>query len=111
MAHTPGPWTIGDVQWIMHQQSGLGYSYRPINAGSWELAQVWEDDHDAEMTANVHLISAAPELLAALQDAKTELISLYEEVNPADESDNYTTEVIDRVIAAIEKATGENTDD
>lgn len=46
MAHAPGPWVIGDVQWIMHQKSGLGYSYRPITSGALEVAQVWEDDKD-----------------------------------------------------------------
>ena len=66
MGHTPGPWTVGDVQWIMNQKSGMGYSYRPITAGSWELATVWEDDSDQEMEANVRLISAAPEMLVAL---------------------------------------------
>ena len=66
MGHTPGPWTVGDVQWIMNQKSGMGYSYRPITAGSWELATVWEDDSDQEMAANVRLISAAPEMMAAL---------------------------------------------
>jgi hypothetical protein len=64
MRHTDGPWTIGDVQWIMNQQTKMGYSYRPITAGSWELATVWEDDCDSEMTANVHLIAAAPDLYA-----------------------------------------------
>jgi hypothetical protein len=71
MSHTDGPWTIGDVQWIMNQQTKMGYSYRPITAGSWELATVWEDDCDSEMTANVHLIAAAPDLLAACKLALT----------------------------------------
>ena len=76
MSHTDGPWTIGDVQWIMNQQTKMGYSYRPITAGSWELATVWEDDDDSEMTANVHLIAAAPDLLAAARLANQELIDL-----------------------------------
>ena len=67
MSSTPGPWTIGDVQWIMSQKSGMGYSYRPITAGSWEVAQVWEDACDREMEANVRLIAAAPDLLASLK--------------------------------------------
>lgn len=67
MDATPGPWTAGDVQWIMNQKSGMGYSYRPITAGSWELAQVWEDDGDQEMEANVRLIAAAPDLMHACQ--------------------------------------------
>ena len=68
MSSTPGPWTIGDVQWIINQKSGMGYSYRPITAGSWELATVWEDDGDREMEANVSLIAAAPDLLEACEE-------------------------------------------
>jgi hypothetical protein len=47
----------------------MGYSYRPIHSGALEVAQVWEDDDDSEMAANVHLIAAAPELLEALKVA------------------------------------------
>lgn len=72
MSHTPGPWTIGDVQWIMSQKSGLRYSCRPITAGSWEVAQVWEDDCDREMEANVRLVAAAPDLLAACQTIRND---------------------------------------
>lgn len=42
--HTEGPWSIGPVQWLTHQPTGCGYAYRPIVAGTWEVAQVWEDD-------------------------------------------------------------------
>jgi hypothetical protein len=51
----------------MHQPTGMGYSYRPIDSGALEVAQVWEDDDDAEMAANVHLVAAAPDMLAALK--------------------------------------------
>jgi len=52
------------------------------------------------------LLAAAPEMLASLKAAKNELIDLYEAAYPDDESDNDTTAVIDRVIAAIAAAEG-----
>jgi NAD(P)H-dependent FMN reductase len=52
------------------------------------------------------LLAAAPELLASLKAAKNELIDLYEAAYPDDESENDTTAVIDRVIAAIDAAEG-----
>jgi hypothetical protein len=66
MSHTPGPWETGDVQWMTNQRTHVGYSYRPITAGTWEVATVWEDACDKEMAANVRLIAAAPDMLAAL---------------------------------------------
>lgn len=52
------------------------------------------------------LLAAAPDLLAALVAAKDELISLYEQLYPDDESDNETTAAIDGALAAIAKAEG-----
>jgi NAD(P)H-dependent FMN reductase len=52
------------------------------------------------------LLAAAPEMLASLKAAKNELIDLYEAAYPDDESENDTTAVIDRVIAAIDAAEG-----
>jgi hypothetical protein len=111
MGHTPGPWTVGDVQWIMNQKSGMGYSYRPITAGSWELATVWEDDSDQEMAANVRLISAAPDLLAALKVA-AEFISGHNEClsMPSGSGDrqwnDYCIGLLEDCKAAITKAEG-----
>jgi DNA-binding ferritin-like protein len=48
--------------------------------------------------------TTSSDLLAALEEAKDELIELYERLYPDDESDNETTRVIDRVIKTIEKA-------
>ena len=43
------------------------------------------------------------DVITALEAAKDELIRLYEERYPDDESDNETTRVIDHVIQTIEK--------
>lgn len=68
------------------------------------VARVWGYEDMGDETA--HLIAAAPELLAALKEAKSELVALYEDAYPDDESDNETTAVIDMVAAAIAKAEG-----
>jgi len=70
-----------------------------------------DDGYGAEIItdedrANGRLIAAAPELLEALRNTKDELITLYERLYPNDETENDTTLVIDRAIAAIAKATG-----
>lgn len=57
------------------------------------------------------LLAVASEMLAALEDAKEELICLYERVYPSDDSANDTTATIDRVIAVIAKARGEKEED
>jgi hypothetical protein len=102
MAHTPGPWGIvfhGDVERIrlngstVYQVSDVTDPEFPSGTPRYNL-----DD--------LRLMAAAPHLLDVLRDAKAELIWLYEEVYPDDESDNGTTAVIDKVIAAIAKAEG-----
>ncbi len=57
------------------------------------------------------LLAVASEMLAALEDAKEELIYLYEQGYPNDASANETTATIDRVIAVISKARGEEEED
>lgn len=104
MAHTPGPWG--------YDEDSCEVFGAPDDRGCGWVAKVIGGDSndrrlpDAERLANARLIAAAPELLAVLRDAKTELIDLYERVYPSDESDNETTAVIDRVIAVIAKAEG-----
>ena len=83
----------------------------PHHTGYWKFVDADDNWVDRGMALQVTgeaaaLFEAAPEMLAVLRDAKSELIYLYEEVYPDDESDNDTTEVIDRVIAAINKAEG-----
>jgi hypothetical protein len=108
MAHTPGPWIIKEDSSDTSTEAEVIEAENRIicwTANSWD-----ESRHRAIITdedrANGSLISAAPELLEALQDTKDELIALYERLHPNDETDNDTTRVIDRAIAAIEIATG-----
>ena len=67
MSHTDGPWRTVDAEWLMSQRTGMGFRYFPVRAAgqTWDIATVFADEDDAEMTANVHLIAAAPDLLAA----------------------------------------------
>lgn len=97
--HTPGPWKVShdehEPYWNIDmpmQDGSSGYGF--CNA----MVYTTEDD--------ARLIAAAPELLDALRQAKTELIDLYEAAYPDDESDNDTTRVIDMVIKVLNKAEG-----
>jgi len=96
MAHTPGPWE-------QHSE----YPDRIVVNGScvYEIRDM-TTEHGLPCVMDVALMAAAPHLLTVLREAKSELIWLYEEVYPDDESDNGTTAVIDKVIAAIAKAEG-----
>lgn len=101
MTHTPGPWSCDYGDFAAYCETGA------------EVCEVTKGNHDDgtkipddEMEANLRLVAAAPELLAALRAAKDQLISLYEQLYPDDESDNETTAAIDEALAAIAKAEG-----
>jgi hypothetical protein len=105
MPHTPGPWapdSWGDDE------------YDVYTAGTdkliCSLAQSYDEETGQGLNANIEadarLIAAAPELLNALRQAKDELIVLYEKAYPNDETDNETTQIIDRAIAVIAQAEG-----
>lgn len=109
MTHTPGPWQFGEgnveFRWEVNSVSvdgSLWAAVADIEANSLGSRKVTAE----EARSNARLIAAAPEMLAALLAAKDELISLYEEVYPSDESDNHATAIIDKVIAVINKARG-----
>ena len=111
--HTPGPWLIDG-------ESGNEGEAETIVAGDGSRTIAWtcntfdpeaddgcgEEIITDEDRANGYLIAAAPDMLEALQEARDELINLYERVYPNDESENGTTEIIDYVIATIEQARG-----
>jgi hypothetical protein len=81
-----------DVAVLERLTDELFDSHAPLNGEEWQ--------------AMVNLVAAAGELLAALRQANDELIDLYEEAYPDDESDNSVTAAIDRAIRAIKKAEG-----
>jgi hypothetical protein len=84
--HTPGPWTVS-------KPSG---NYIDTPAGHSVAALTY-----SATLADAHLIAAAPDLLAALQEVLCDLDTLREP---------YRNEAIcERVRAAIDKATGKET--
>lgn len=65
-AHTAGPWTIGHSDWMISRETSMGYRNFPVRAPEgFDIAMVYYDEDDCEQAANLHLIAAAPELLAA----------------------------------------------
>lgn len=92
--HTPGPWHSGGCT---------------IYAGSYRVAQTWDAEYDGmpthQMEADAGLISAAPELLTALEMAVEWL-----EAAQADQPDDWKDPAMDAAVesarAAIAKAKG-----
>ena len=99
--HTPAPWRIIDGNEIV--SDGAENSFWTNNVGDPAIVcQLWFDDDDNgalnfdNYEANARLIAAAPDLLAALEDAEEALWRL--EANMA------THQIVQ---AAINKAKGE----
>lgn len=86
--HTPGPWHSGGCT---------------IYAGSYRVAQTWDAEYDGmpthQMEADAGLISAAPELLAALEG----ILQWWME---SDGGDDMPVDLFDGAQAAIAKAKG-----
>jgi hypothetical protein len=92
--HTAGPWTVS-------KPSG---NYIDTPAGHSVAALTY-----SATLADAHLIAAAPALLAALEYAAAKLISLADA--ETDDQEMWIIDDIERVIlAAIDKATGKETD-
>lgn len=95
--HTPSPWTRNEGERFSHDQSaGIRASDGMYIAAALDMNRFDKDD---EVEANARLIAAAPELLEALQNAKSVMMD-------ADIWNEYgdTAQIID---AAIAKAKGE----
>jgi hypothetical protein len=78
MPHTPGPWTVEDA---MCGDKPMGYLHVMQSENSFrgvaDITHCYNGDRDHEMEkANARLIAAAPDLLAACQQA-------YDEVGPS----------------------------
>jgi hypothetical protein len=104
MTHTPGPWLRES------EINSDGSDWILVTKDYAEIVDLRLDDglvvSEPEQEANARLIATAPELLAALQRARDELIWAYEELYPDDEADNDITAVIDLAREVIAKAEG-----
>jgi hypothetical protein len=103
MAHTPGPWK--EYFYVRNKRLKIG-DWGLVKTDGHPVPLSHTKQHRPEAAANARLMAAAPDLLAVLTEAKSELIALYEEVYPDDESDNGTTALIDKVISTIAWAEG-----
>lgn len=72
--HTPGPWTIGHSDWLISRETSMGYRNFPVRAPEgFDVAMVYYDEDDYEQAANLHLIAAAPEMLAVCKALASDL--------------------------------------
>ncbi len=78
MTHTKGPWVAADAEWIMSQRTGMGFRYFPVRGEgqTWDICNVFADEDDDEMQANVRLITNAPDMLEALCEVRDALAAL-----------------------------------
>ena len=93
--HTPGPWWVDDDGCIA---AGSGESYVTV-------AQVLapSDDLD-EITANLTLLAAAPDLLITARCALADLEGILPEFEPSGEREHPGWQTIQDLRKAIEKA-------
>jgi len=93
MNHTPGPWFVGPDLEICHEKSGCNIS-RSLRITSM-------DGRTEEDLANANLISAAPDLLEALQ-------ALYDHQNgcPLPSYEEGWTRAMSATESALKKARG-----
>ena len=93
--HTPGPWRIGDAGAVIFGPK----SDRPSPVTVAAVGRAGGNPDQAR--ANARLISAAPELLAALQAA----LCLYDQGQMKLDGDSGSDPLIESARAAIAKAT------
>ena len=109
-SHTPGPWNFtegttndGLTVWWIHQGDCSNPEYRVCKVPRTRIREELE-------IANAHLIAAAPDLLAALEDAE-HTIGLLRAIAYPDKPQlpSPSLNTLHRVQAAIAKAKGETT--
>lgn len=115
MTHTPGPWTLETVR----TASGLCHKVGPFpprrEGGAPRHACLYSDypsesnPADQELLANAHLISAAPDLLAAGMEAAGSMSAAMEIMTRLGygRTVNVMQTYHDALVAAIAKAKGE----
>jgi len=104
--HTPGPWRVESINY--DGDGGILVRCNRNNSRNHCIANVWgaknARDPDAEGQANARLISAAPELLEALEELRSAVIDLDQDEEC---SVTHCENLIRKARAAIAKAKGE----
>lgn len=106
LTHTPGPWFL-EGNWSPEAEAELGgwvSCFPPAGMPIFELTPVVGGRE--EICANARLIAAAPELLAAVRDARDMLAMV--EVIDGEDGDPWS-KALARMDAAIAKATARST--
>jgi hypothetical protein len=76
MAHTPGPWHLGERHLLSDSEEQYGYTVTAVGGtpaeqalgATFHVAEVGANPGDEECESNAHLIAAAPELLRACRE-------------------------------------------
>lgn len=99
--HTPGPW---------HRNIRADGKYPVVFAGrNQHVATVSQQEDGAETEANIDLVSAAPELLAALEGAIGALefsLEFHRDLGNSDIA--FAADKLDAAVKAIAKARGQS---
>jgi len=104
MTHTPGPWIVKADSTTCFKSLAYTWALWPIRGGRGDIAYTFENDID-----NARLIAAAPDLLAACEQAVEDLKRLmrYEVLDWTGIDIGRSVEAKIQAEAAIAKAKGE----
>ncbi len=107
--HTPGPWEISAKLGTPSVVKG-GVTRQYVNGTNQDqlfmVCSVQDDNGGAAaQIANARLIAAAPDLLEALEDARTYIEAVVFNSGPGKKQNNYMA-CLNRIDAAIDKSKG-----
>ena len=103
MTHTPGPWSISQSRGLYSGEARNLYTV----SGACGTICTTPNPSVADNAANARLIAAAPELLAALREARDELYAHADANGELDGSGRICHDLVGLCDAAIARATGE----
>jgi len=102
---TPGPWAVADGE--VHDKGYLVITAKGMGPHT-PLARVGGADWDDASRPDAHLISAAPDLYAALEAARAQLVTHCGEPDDSLYGDQIHAQTIKLIDAALKKARGES---
>lgn len=101
-AHTPGPWKV-----INHPRVAHVDSQRSVGFGANGMASIaWLTGGVLNQEANAHLIAAAPDLLAVVEECLESEERRRRELKDGSPASTYSDARLGRIRAAIAKARG-----